>query len=213
MLRPDRCRRGGGVRLRVRPAHRLVLHPAIPEREHRARHPRRSHRRARPPREGEGGSDLLRCALAWPQVWAQHARVVDQLAERFSNTAALLVQARPDISAVAAFPNTHRCQLWSNNPQKRLNNKTRRRTDIVGIAPNRAAVARRTGAVLAEQHDECPVVRRHPSAEPLTTARPATHQQTPRQRGDTSTRSSQLQQEPSSLTRWSCSTTTTGAAI
>ena len=105
------------------------------------------------------------------QVWAQHARVVEQLAERFGEAARLLVDAGPDILAFAAFPTEHWRQIWSNNPQERLNKEIRRRTDVVGIFPNRAAVIRLVGAVLAEQHDEWAVVRRYMSPESLSRAR------------------------------------------
>ncbi len=104
------------------------------------------------------------------QVWAQHARVVAQLEGRFSDAAAMLVDAGPDILAFAAFPVEHWSAIRPNNPQERLNKELRRRTDVVGIFPNRAAIVRLVGAVLAEQHDEWAVARRYMSAESLAKA-------------------------------------------
>ncbi len=105
------------------------------------------------------------------QVWAQHARVVDQLATRFPDVAEMLVDMAPDLLAFTSFPTEHWSAIRSNNPQERLNKELRRRTDVVGIFPNRAAVVRLVGAVLAEQHDEWAVARRYMSAESLSRAR------------------------------------------
>ncbi len=105
------------------------------------------------------------------QVWAQHARVVAQLEDRFPDVATMLVDMAPDLLAFTGFPVEHWSAIRSNNPQERLNKELRRRTDVVGIFPNRAAVIRLVGAVLAEQHDEWAVARRYMSVESLTRAR------------------------------------------
>jgi len=95
------------------------------------------------------------------EVHAQHGRVVAQLKERFPEAALLLEEAGLDILAFTAFPAAHWRQVWSNNPSERLNREIRRRTDVVGIFPNRASGRRLIGAVLAEQHDEWQVSRRY----------------------------------------------------
>jgi transposase-like protein len=117
---------------------------------------------------------LVRSIFAQPDaeaVWAQSHRVVDQLRERFPGAAEMLEAAGPDILGFSAFPFAHWKQTWSNNPQERLNKEIRRRTDVVGIFPNRDAVIRLVGMVLCEQHDEWQVVRRYMSSESLAKAR------------------------------------------
>ena len=99
------------------------------------------------------------------EVHAQLDRVTDQLQNRFPQVASLLDEAGPDVLAFSNFPLAHWKKIWSNNPQERLNKEIRRRTDVVGIFPNRPAVRRLVGAVLAEQHDEWAVLAvdtRHP---------------------------------------------------
>ncbi|MGH2813428.1 MAG: IS256 family transposase, partial [Actinomycetota bacterium] len=96
-------------------------------------------------------------------TWAQHAKVVELLSEKFPEASQMLAEAAEDILAFTSFPKEHWRQIWSNNPQERLNKEIRRRSDVVGIFPNREAIIRLVGAVLAEQHDEWQVARRYMS--------------------------------------------------
>lgn len=104
-------------------------------------------------------------------AWEQLTRVVDQLEGHFSEASKLLETASPDVLAYTSFPVAHWKQIWSNNPLERLNKEIRRRTDVVGIFPNRDAIVRLVGAVLTEQHDEWAVARRYMGPEQLSRAR------------------------------------------
>src|SRR4051812_22812193 len=110
---------------------------------------------------------FVRTIFAQPDaesVKAQHSRTVEQLQPRFAAAAKMLAEAE-EILAFTAFPKEHWRQIWSNNPQERLNREIRRRTDVVGIFPNRESIVRLVGAVLCELNDDWAVVRRYMTIE------------------------------------------------
>src|SRR5271154_962648 len=113
-------------------------------------------------------------------VAAQYDRIIDALADKLPKVAEHLEDARSDLLAFTAFPKQIWRQIWSNNPQERLNKKIRRRTDVVGIFPDRAALIRLVGAVLAEQHDEWIESRRYLGLDVLSKSR-ADHRPQPEQ--------------------------------
>ncbi|AYO76078.1 IS256 family transposase [Sphingobium yanoikuyae] len=95
-----------------------------------------------------------------PEAASQQWRsVADQMRPKLPKLATLMDDAEPDVLAYMTFPKEHRAKLHSTNPIERLNGEIKRRTEVVGIFPNEAAITRLIGAILMEQSDEWAVQR------------------------------------------------------
>jgi putative transposase len=106
----------------------------------------------------------IRTVFAQPDARSareQWLRVSDGFRHRFARLSELMEEAEEDVLSYASFPQEHWQKIWSNNPLERVNKEVKRRTNVVGIFPNEAAVVRLVGSVLSEQHDEWQVSKRY----------------------------------------------------
>jgi putative transposase len=120
-------------------------------------------------------ASTIRTVFAQPDAATareQWRRVADGFRAKWPRLADLLDEAEDDVLAYLAFPPEHWRQIWSTNPLERLNKEVKRRSDVVGIFPNDAAVIRLVGAILSEQHDEWQAGRRYFSADSLAKLAP-----------------------------------------
>jgi transposase-like protein len=116
----------------------------------------------------------IRTVFAQPDAASarqQWRRVTEGFRGRFPKLSELMEEVEEDVLSYATFPPEHWQKIWSNNPLERLNKEVKRRTEVVGIFPNEAAVIRLVGAVLSEQHDEWQVGKRYFSAASLAKLR------------------------------------------
>ena len=105
----------------------------------------------------------IRTIFAQPDAQAvaeQFDRIADMLTRQFPDVGSLLRDARHDLLVFSAFPETHWRRIWSTNPLERVHREIKRRTGVVGVFPNDAAVNRLVTAVIVEQHDEWQVAER-----------------------------------------------------
>ena len=119
---------------------------------------------ARVPRgSAEMVAAAIRTIFAQPtgaEVTEQLDKVAAMLQPKFPTVATMLADAKQDLTAFASFPPAHWVKIWSTNPLERVNKEIKRRTNVVGIFPDDAAVLRLAGAVLIEAHDEWQVAER-----------------------------------------------------
>ena len=128
----------------------------------------------------------VRTIFAQPDAAAvaeQLHSIADKLGRQFPAVAEMLTDAEADLCAFAAFPHAHWRKIWSTNPLERVNKEIKRRSNVVGIFPNEAAVVRLTGAVLLEVHDEWQIAdRRYLSEASMALLAPTTMMTTPERR-------------------------------